>query len=184
MLLMDRNLFCYIISKQGPNSEISHIWKVYRIFNFHPILMHFILWIDCVHSFQWYVNIFFLYIPVLEINSTESFELSLSPPSLKQVLPNDDHKYILLFYFEKGCTRDPNSFILHIKYPNIQNTVGPANYCLFHITVFSKILCAAIDCVKHNIEASLVLIIHQFLQLSVVDMMLSYHASFCVAPLF
>lgn len=27
-------------------STILHIWKVYRIFDFHPILMHFFLWID------------------------------------------------------------------------------------------------------------------------------------------
>ena len=54
-------------------------------------------------------------------------------------------------------------------YPNIQNTVGPANYCFFHITVFSKILCPAIYCIKHNIVASLVFIMHQFVQLSVVD---------------
>jgi len=42
-------IFFYFIngSKRGPNSEISHVWKVYRIFIVHPILMQFfILWID------------------------------------------------------------------------------------------------------------------------------------------
>jgi hypothetical protein len=31
---------------------------------------------------------------------------------------------------------------------NVQNTVGPANYCLQHITVFNLLLCAVIYCVK------------------------------------
>jgi len=39
-------------SKRGPNSEISHIWKVYRIFILHPILMHFFFCIDGIESFQ------------------------------------------------------------------------------------------------------------------------------------
>ena len=35
-------------SKRGPNSEIFHIWKVYRIFIFYPIFM-------CFFAVQWIV---------------------------------------------------------------------------------------------------------------------------------
>jgi len=41
--LMGHNKFQYFISKGGQNSEILHVWKVYRTFIFHPILMKFYL---------------------------------------------------------------------------------------------------------------------------------------------
>ena len=88
-----------------------------------------------------------------------------------------NHQNKLLLYFERGSKRGPNSVICKVgrhiiltfdivkEVTNIQNTVGPANYCFLYITVFIKILCSAIYCVKHNIEATLVFSIHQFDQL-------------------
>ena len=48
-------------SKRGQNSEISHIWKVYRIVIIHPILMYF-SWNDSFENFQYYLWMDFLYL--------------------------------------------------------------------------------------------------------------------------
>jgi hypothetical protein len=55
---------------------------------------------------------------------------------------------------------------------NVQNTVGPVNYCFQHITVFKTLLCQAKYCVHTYFSYTLD---------KLVNILRSYHASLCVA---
>ena len=76
----------YFISKRGPNSDISHIWKANRIFIFHIILnlLNWVLPLECL---------WISYIPSFsKINSSErgqqkqfqNFNVSILHPVLMQ----------------------------------------------------------------------------------------------------
>ena len=62
--------------KRNQNSEISHIWKVYRIFIFYPILMLLFFGLFVLRSL-WIIGTVNLYLIVTEINSTKRCQIML-----------------------------------------------------------------------------------------------------------
>ena len=102
-------------------------------------------------------------------------------------------KIFLLFNFEKGSKNGQNADLCIYgsldcifkswnskNKTNVQNRVGPENYCFQIITVSNTLLCPAIYCVKQNTVSTLIFNIH-LIKLFFVDMLWSYHASLCVA---
>ena len=134
-------------SKTDQNSEISHIWKVCRIFIFHPKLWwEFFLLIEWGESFQKYVGGFPLNLMVFEIKMKWAN---------KNWIPKFDHFYgllmdhkNLLFYFVKG-SKWTEILKFHIFVLKGYLTLSKIQW-LQHITVSNTLLCPAIYYVKPN----------------------------------